>query len=183
MTVIAVRPDAAVWSEVPAPEHVEQWLQPHVDAAPAERRSRIVDAGLLAARTRLESDASVVLFLNIARGLVLSALAVYAWDDVPAAGSADAAAAVARAVVPSAWEVDAHDVELGPWRGWRVTVLDSDAPAPASATTVASAWTVYALDVAGRCVVGLLAPLPPEAALLAQHHSEHALATLEAGEQ
>ncbi|GAB2706895.1 hypothetical protein BKA24_000719 [Microbacterium marinum] len=180
MTAISLRPDDAVWSEVPEPEHLDAWLRPHVDAAPAERRGRVVDAALLAARTRLESDASIVLFLDIAHGVVLSALAVYAWDDVPAPGSAEKAAEIGVSAVPTSWDADTHEIELGPWAGWRVTILD-DAAGPGPAMTASTAWTVYVLDVAGRCVVAVLAPLPPEAAVLAQHHSEHALATLEIG--
>jgi len=180
MKTISLRPDATVWSEVPEPEGLDRWLRSHVEAAPVARRARVVDAGLLAARTRLESDPSVVLFLNIANGVVLSALAVYAWDDVPAADSADAAAAIARGAVPTTWDVDTHDVELGPWRGWRATVFD-DATDSAPAAIVKAAWTVYVLDVGGRCVVAVLAPLPPEAAMLAHRHSEQALATLDVG--
>ncbi|WP_405373986.1 MULTISPECIES: hypothetical protein [unclassified Microbacterium] len=180
MTAIALRPDDTVWSEVPESEQLDPWLRAQVDAAPADRRSRIVDAGLLAARTRLESDASIVLFLNISHGVVLSALAVYAWDDVPAAEDADSAAAIAVGAVPTPWDVDTHDVQLGPWQGWRVTILD-DANGAGPAVTATTAWTVYILDIGGRCVVAVLAPLPPEAAVLAQHHSERALATLETG--
>jgi hypothetical protein len=189
MTELSVRPDPAVWSMVPAPEHADAWLHAKLDHLPADQQTRTLDAAILALRAQLEMDASFVLLLDVAEGMVLASLAVFAYDDIPAPAGAEEAERVARAMIPSTWESAVLDVQLGANPGWRVTVFDDGEPArettsaePAGTTvTIATlVWTAYVLDVSGRAVIALLPPLSPEAAFIAQHHTERALATLAA---
>lgn len=184
MSNLTYRPDPALWAEVPAVDAVDLWVEAIVRTAPEPVRARVADAAMLAVRMRYESDASAVLLLNAIESSVLSALALFAYDDVAPARDELEAVRAASAMVPSSFESSALPFESGNIRGWRVTVLDEspgdeDAAGRDAVTVLRSAWTVYVMDVSGRCVVALLAPLPPVAAALGQYFAEQVVATLE----
>lgn len=181
-----IRPDPTQWSLVPEPAAAEAWAQARLAARPAQQHERLVDALVLALRTRVESDATFVLLLDTADSTVLATLTILASGDIPAASGADEAIRIAAALAPSPWEAGTIDLRLGEHSGWRVTTFDGPAEGAESvgdgaqaATVISTVTTTYVLEVGGCAVIALLSPLQAEAAFVAQHHAEQALSTLE----
>ena len=180
MPDLVLRADPAIWSQVPFAEEALAWRDARLANVSVDRQPAVREAATLALRTRAEVDATHVLFLDDVEHRILAALAVFAYDDVPPASGQVEAEAIARAMVPSAWEPLGIPVGLDAISGWRITVVDA---APSSADqpgAVADAvWTVYVLDARGRCVVALLSAMAPLNAAAAQIRAEAVLSTLE----
>lgn len=185
--LLSARPDPELWSLVPVAEEADRWLQGLVETQGRRDEQRIVDAGILALRTQVETDAALVFLLHDDRAAIVASLALFAYSDVAPPTSAADALRVAESLTRSPWQGDVMDVALGTHDGWRVTVLDSsddasavDGAASDSSVVVADFLsTLYFLDVAGGLVMAVLSPLRPDAAFLAQRAAEQVLATLE----
>ncbi|MFB8892049.1 hypothetical protein [Microbacterium plantarum] len=186
--LLSARPDPELWSLVPVVEEADRWLHGLVETHGHSDEQRIVDAGILALRTKVETDAALVFLLHDDRAAIVASLALFAYADVPAPTDAADALRVAEALTLTPWQGEVIDVTPGDHRGWRITVLESasggpDANGAATEPPVFIAdfvSTLYFLDVAGALVMAALSPLRPEAAFLAQHVAEQVLATLEA---
>ncbi|SDG63247.1 hypothetical protein [Microbacterium pygmaeum] len=179
MPDLVLNADPEIWSLVPGWQQALAWREQRTATTEAERRADVFEAATLALRTRAEVDATHVLFLDAVGHRLLGALAVFAYDDVPAASSRTQAEEIARAMVPSAWEVHSIVADLGGGPGWRVTVIDAPLTDDgAQVALVEAVWTVYVLEVAGRLVVALLSAMSPPNAALAQVHAERVLVTM-----
>lgn len=185
--LLSARPDPELWSLVPVAEEADRWLRGLVETHGRGDEQRIVDAGILALRTQVETDAALVFLLHDDRAAIVASLSLFAYADVPAPTDAADALRVAEALTLTPWQGEAIDVAFGDHRGWRITVLESadgastsGGEAPDPTVFIADfVSTLYFLDVAGGLVMAVLSPLRPEAAFVAQRAAEQVLATLE----
>lgn len=182
MPELAVRPDPSVWTLVPDvdsdPDAAASWLEALVERAPAQRRSAVADAAFLALRERVGGAPSMVLLLTASEHAVLATLSLYDLADVPPPADTAAARSIAASLLESEWALQLVAGVWGDAAGWRVTALD--ASEGADGVTVADAVeTAYLLSCGGRLVIGLLPPLPPAHAAIAQTLAERVLTTLE----
>lgn len=183
MLDLSLRADPEVWSAVPYPDDALVWRDACVANAFGDRQDDVLEAATLALRTRAELDATHVLFLDAVGHRLLGAVAVFAYDDVPAASDQSQAESAARAMVPSAWDVHSIVADAGAMHGWRVTIVDTastdDSRGSGTGVVIDAIWTVYVLDAGGRCVVVLISPMSPPNAALAQMYTERLLETME----